>query len=322
LTSAICHPALLVASRILIVGWFSLPEGGATAGDLAACETVCQWLDDAGWKYDVALGTPFEGGVDWRSVAPHDYSHVVHVCGPVGRELAVADLLPRFASSGLIAVDVSMVEDPEAWNPFDSVIARDGAGPPRPALAFTAPGREVPVVGVIRARTQPPVHPDGRTEAVDAAINALMLRHDAAFLAIDTRLDINSGGLRTPDEVEALIARTDAVVTSRLHGLVFALRRGVPALAIDPVPGGAKVSAQAQAVGWEQVLTAAELAPERLDAMLDACLSAPAREAAASCAAGTAPALEAIRTELLEALGAPRRLPSAHRLRRRLTSRL
>ncbi len=306
-----------MASRILIVGWFSLAEGGATAGDLAACDTVCRWLEDAGWAYDVALGVPFKGGVDWRAVRPHDYSHVVHVCGPVGRQLAVADLLPRFASSRVIAVDVSVIDDPEAWNPFDSLIARDGAGAPRPDLAFAADRRELRMVGVIRAHAQAPVYPDGRADTVDAAIDALMSRHDAAFVAIDARLDINAGGLRTPDEVQEVIARTDAVVTSSLHGLVFALRNGVPALAIDPAPGGAQLTAQARAVGWEHVLGWAELAPERLDAMLAACLSGPAREAAAACAARAAPAIEEVRVELLEALGPRSVLPSRQQAGRR-----
>ena len=56
-----------------------------------------------------------------------------------------------------------------------------------------------------------------------------------AVVAIDTRLDANRTGLRTPAQVESLIARTDVVVTTRLHGLVLALKNGVPAVAIDTV---------------------------------------------------------------------------------------
>lgn len=39
----------------------------------------------------------------------------------------------------------------------------------------------------------------------------------------------------TPDALAELMTRLDIVVTTRLHGLVLALRVGVPALAIDPV---------------------------------------------------------------------------------------
>lgn len=310
-----------MARRALLVGWFSLAEMGATAGDLAACRTVSGWLDDAGWTYDVALGPPFDGGVDWRLLAPRDYSHVVHVCGPVGEDLVMAGVLKRFPHARLIAVDVSVVGGADAGNPFDTVIARDGDGPPRPDLAFAPGGREVPVVGVIRAHPQLE-YQDGRHAEVDAAIDALMQRSQAAFVAIDTRLDLNSAGLRTPDEVESLIARMDAVVTSRLHGLVLALRNGVPALAIDPIPGGAKVRAQADATGWEHVLTATELSAGRLDAMFERCLTRAAREAAVSCAAGVVPALEQVRVELLEALGAPPRLPGAQVASRRFAALL
>ncbi len=41
----------------------------------------------------------------------------------------------------------------------------------------------------------------------------------------------------------------------RMHGLVLALKHGVPALAVDPVAGGAKVTAQSRALRWRAVLT-------------------------------------------------------------------
>jgi hypothetical protein len=72
---------------------------------------------------------------------------------------------------------------------------------------------------------------------------------------VDTRLA--HGEWRSPAsaaQVEAVIARADVVVTTRLHGLVLALKNGVPALAIDPVAGGGKVAAQAAAWGWPVLL--------------------------------------------------------------------
>ena len=72
---------------------------------------------------------------------------------------------------------------------------------------------------------------------------------------MDTRLA--HGNWRNPAtaaQVEAVIGRVDVVVTTRLHGLVLALKHGVPALAVDPVAGGAKVAAQAAAWGWPVLL--------------------------------------------------------------------
>ncbi len=74
-------------------------------------------------------------------------------------------------------------------------------------------------------------------------------------MTVDTRLaDADWRSPATAAQVEAVIARADVVVTTRLHGLVLALKNGVPALAIDPVAGGAKVAAQAAAWGWPVLL--------------------------------------------------------------------
>ncbi len=42
----------------------------------------------------------------------------------------------------------------------------------------------------------------------------------------------------------------DIVVTTRLHGMVLALKNGVPAIAVDPIVGGAKITQQARAINW------------------------------------------------------------------------
>ena len=67
---------------------------------------------------------------------------------------------------------------------------------------------------------------------------------------IDTRLDTNQTGLRTPAEVESVIRKMDVVMTTRLHGLVLAIKNGVPVIAIDPVAGGAKIKRQAESIDW------------------------------------------------------------------------
>src|SRR6185369_5990869 len=95
----------------------------------------------------------------------------------------------------------------------------------------------------------------------------------AAVVPIDTRLDANATGLRGPAEVEAAIARMDAVVTTRLHGMVLALKNGVPALVIDPIPGGAKIARQAAAIGWRSVLVVDALDDDALRRELAYCLS-------------------------------------------------
>ncbi|MFJ2302552.1 polysaccharide pyruvyl transferase family protein [Streptomyces sp. NPDC087787] len=89
---------------------------------------------------------------------------------------------------------------------------------------------------------------------------------DCARVPAETRLATDDWRLcATGEQFLALVSRLDLVVTTRLHGLVLALRAGTPVIAVDPVTGGAKVSAQARAQGWPALLTADTLTPQLLD---------------------------------------------------------
>jgi polysaccharide pyruvyl transferase len=297
--------ARAAANRVLVAGWFSLDDGGATAGDLAALDVVRTWLDEAGRAYDVALAQAFDGGVHWRAVRPGDYGTLVLVCGPVSPKLATWQLVTRFASCRLVALDVSVVEEPNAYSHFAAVLARDGLGDPQPDLAFAATFARVPVVGVLRVHPQLEYGKRGRHVEVDRLIAEHLASRPLVVLPIDTQLDANRGGLRNATEVAALVAKADAVVTTRLHGLVFALRAGVPAAAIDPVAGGAKVAAQARAVGWPHVITADEADDDALFHLLDDCLDPAAGALAVECAARARNELEqAVRPRFMTGLGA------------------
>jgi hypothetical protein len=280
--------------KALLVGWFSLPFGGATAGDLAALEVVEGWLGEIGLPYDVALAEPFDGGLDWQGVEPGWYSHVLHVCGPAGPDLEIAAVLERFSSCRLIGVNVSL---PEAWDPFDVALARDRAGEARADLSFAASREHVPVAGVLLVHPQVE-YAEGRHEQVDRAAWDLVAGRPCAALPLDTRMDVNEVGLRSRAELEAVVSRLDVLVTTRLHGLVFALRSGVPALALDPIAGGAKVAAQAKAVGWPAVVTPEEATSERLEELWSWCLSPEARETAKECAQNAGESVARTRAEL------------------------
>jgi hypothetical protein len=73
--------------------------------------------------------------------------------------------------------------------------------------------------------------------------------------------------------------------------MVLALRAGTPALAVDPVAGGAKVSAQARACGWPALVPAERLEVSELDRWWRWCLISgrvAARQVCEEFAAGTA----------------------------------
>lgn len=286
--------------RVLVAGWFSWPGHGATAGDLLARDVTCRWLTEARRDYDVANLPELGDGVDWRDVDPALYSDVVFVCGPVesGRSLNV--LRERFGGSRWTGLNVTMLRPLDDWNPFDVLIERDSSARSRPDLAFVAEGEMVPLIGVVLVEPYPPEYPErDRQPEARSAVARLLDSRPAVRVDIDTRLEANEGGLRSAAEVESAIAGMDAVVTTRLHGLVLALKHGVPALAIDPVAGGAKISQQAAAVGWPVVRSADALDADDLNAALDHCLTPEAREIARGCAARAAAALDDTRKQFV-----------------------
>ncbi|GAA0445378.1 polysaccharide pyruvyl transferase family protein [Streptomyces sp. NPDC046215] len=285
--------------RVLLTGWFSFLHGEVTAGDMLAAQAVQNTLRRACVAHDTAWSPVFAPhALHLEDADPDRYTHLVFTCGPLHSHPApdgsspLLDLHTRFARCRRIAVGVSVPDpaDPAATL-FDDLLHRDTAGrPPTVDLSLHAPppaGR--PLVGVILTHGQDEYGPLRRHTAVTRALTDWLPTTEAARLPLDTRLDTRDWRLpATPDELHTLLARLDAVVTTRLHGMVLALRAGVPALAVDPVAGGAKVTAQAAALGWPAVLPCDGAHPHHLDRLLRWCLSPQGRRRAASCAARAA----------------------------------
>jgi hypothetical protein len=250
---------------------------GATAGDLFARDLTARWLSSSGWAYDIAVARPFVDGVDWRKVDPADYDMVVFVCGPFGNGWPITEFLHRFAGRKLIGLNLSMLEDVEQWDPFDVLIERDSSRNSRPDISFLSDAPPVPLVGVVLVERQGE-YSDSLHDHANAAIDRLLSGRDLVRVPIDTRLDTNQTGLGSARQVESLIARMDAVVTTRLHGMVLAVKNGVPPVVIDPIGGGRKVITQARTIGWSRAYTADRLDDKVLQDALDDCLSPAGRE--------------------------------------------
>jgi hypothetical protein len=265
--------------RVLLVGWFSFENSDSTAGDFLACDVVRRWFEAAGHRCDIALAAPFQGGVDLKLVDPGHYSHVVFVCGPFMPNDFEAEFLGRFADCRVVGVNLTLPVPLEVWNPFDFLVERDSSRAAHPDLAFLSAQELVPVAGVCLVEPY-----DGAlVDVANLAVDRLIASRELAVVPIDTRLDINTSGLRTKAEVESILARMDVVITTRLHGTVLALKNGVPALAIDPEPGGAKIKRQAETIGWPAVFTVDALDDRALREALAYCLSEDARAQARAC---------------------------------------
>ena len=269
--------------RILLTGWFSFVDGEATAGDLLALHRVREVLERHGRPYDVAYSPRFRpGALSLEEARPEDYDRLVFVCGPLHGPLP-AGLHERFAHCRRVAVGTSLVDpgDP-AVTGFHAVLPRDGEGVgPALDLSLRAPRvSRTPVVGVLLTHGQQEYADRRMHETVAEVVTSWLAETPCAPVPLETRLDSRDGTL-CADAAQLLSAleRVDAVVTDRLHGLVLALRVGVPPLAVDPVRGGAKVTAQAEACGWPALVPAERLERPRLDAWLEWCLDAGGEQA-------------------------------------------
>jgi hypothetical protein len=288
--------------KTLVAGWFSFTGMNATAGDVMARDVACAWLADAGVAFDVANVPACGAGVDWRDVDPARYDQVVFVCGPFRDNAVTAEFLDRFRGRRLVGLDLSMLQSLSQWNPFDVLFERDSERARRADLVFASQQPAVPVVGLLLVHPQPQYGERAMHDAANKAIRQLVDARPMSVVTIDTCLEHNKAGLRTPAEVESLIARMDLVLTTRLHGLVFALKNDVPALAVDPIAGGAKIHQQCAAVGWPICFTADALPESELDNAFEYCTTTAAREKARSCCARAREQLDQLRSQFTDAV--------------------
>lgn len=290
--------------KTLVLGWFSFEYYGATAGDLMAKDVVCEWLEAAGHSYDVALAPPFEGGVDWRSVDPAPYTHMLFVCGPFGESPDTVAFLERFGHCRKLGVNLSMLQNLDEWNPFDVLIERDSSRADNPDISLLCDQPKVPVVGLCLVEPQEEYRKRARHKEANEALQRLVDSREMAVVPIDTRLDKNGTGLRTQAEVESLLASMDVVLTTRLHGTVLSLKNGVPAIALDAILGGAKVTRQAAVLGWPMHFQIETVTDRQLQDAFDYCLTTEARDKARECAGRARTMLGLLRNRFLAEINA------------------
>ncbi|MFI8567018.1 polysaccharide pyruvyl transferase family protein [Rhodococcus sp. NPDC078407] len=214
--------------------------------------------------------------VRYDDADPALYTHVIFVCGPI-HGAPVAQMHLRFGRCRRIAIGVTVIDEsaPEVVD-FDAVIARDApSGSPSTDLSATVAVPRMPLVGVLLATGQKEYGDKRAHETVLETLDEwLTSRTDCVFVEIDTRLDPRTWrSASVPAQTESLIARCDAVVTMRMHGLVLALKNAVPVVAVDPVEGGGKVSDQASAWSWPALIAGESATADALDRNLRWALS-------------------------------------------------
>ncbi|MGK8525193.1 polysaccharide pyruvyl transferase family protein [Nocardia asteroides] len=288
--------------RVLVTGWPSFVHGEATAGNVLSMSRVCDALASAEIPHDTAWSPGFRSdALHLDDADSRHYSHLVFVCGPAHGE-QVRFLHERYANCRRIAVGVSVLDPADAAvTGFHRVLPRDGPATARPDMAVGASTVTVPVVGVAFAPGQAEYGAARRHRPVHRALMRWLRDLDCARLPLDTRLAPDDWRhCRTPDQLASVFSRLDAVVTTRLHGLVLGLRAGVPVLAVDPIAGGGKVTAQAGALNWPALVSAEQAAETgAFDHWWRWCLSPEGRERARR---REFPAADVLAQELLDEL--------------------
>lgn len=281
--------------RVIVAGWFSFEQGHATAGDLLSRDLICQWLEDAGFKYDLATAIPFnKDGLALTQCDPNNYSHAIFVCGPFEKKKMEAEFLGRFAESFVMGVNLTMIPSVTEWNPFDFLIERGTS----PDLVFMSKQKKVPIVGVCLVED----YEGAMTHEANSAIERIIKSREVVKVPIDTRLDENTTGLNSSAEIESLIARMDVLVTTRLHGMVLALKNGIPVVAIDPEAGGSKIKRQAEIVNWSKVFTVDAMSDLALQEALNYCFTEEARNEAERCSMQALNEIELIHQQFIDVL--------------------
>ncbi len=257
--------------RILITWWGSLANGGETIGDLHAVCRVARLTKASGLSCEIASKCHYRplqsldvAIVDWRSVSLSARDTLIFVCGPIiGESAEFQELFARFAPSRKVGIGVSLLPatSPSSWNPFDVVLARDGASDPVGDIAFgmfplqsyERPSR--PSIGVCYRGHQREYGPDACLhESAEQMGNALAEATGWNIVHLDTKLH---GIPDRDDHIFNAFSGCDAVVSTRLHGALLPIALGKPTVAIDQIRGGTgKVTAVLNNVPWPLLVRA------------------------------------------------------------------
>lgn len=284
----------------------------STVGDIECLQIVSRWLDQIGIPYDVApyletIRMAIPGACDPRQVDPLTYSHLLVVCGPCWKDLFYRRQeidLAWFNHCIRIGINLTMIDPLEDWNPFDFLIERDSDRTSRPDMTFLETTPEVPVVGRCVIHKQKEYGDRQRIELAIQRINDLIDRRDLAVIDIDTRWPsiLNIAVQKNSAHVASIMKRVDVLLTNRLHGLVFAIKSGVPVIAVDSIAGGDKVTAQARTIGWPMVVEAEKATSEWMERALDWCLTIEAKEMVEACRENILIPLQAIEKDFMAAM--------------------
>jgi hypothetical protein len=255
--------------KALIIGAFSDIGKNSTFGDIQAMEVLCSWLNEIEIKFDVLDNvTSNKKNISINEIDPYKYDILIYVCGPFGRNT----YCKKFSHCLKIGIDISIEKDEshyiDSQTCLNLIIPRDSKTIRNPEFAFKASSRDVAVVGVALVHGQGKKE-NSKHEEVEAAVKKYFKSNGYAVIKLDTLITTpirkNQTNISSVSQFEALVRRCDFIISSRLHGLVYALKNNVPVIAIDPILGGGKLTKQTEAVNWPIILNGEDISAEKIE---------------------------------------------------------
>jgi hypothetical protein len=193
------------------------------------------------------------------------------VCGPIDLSYDKQQEILGRDGTGWIITDATLIAT-DLSTPVQADIStvRDGPGRPTSAdFAVLAPAEDAARIAAVilrghqpEYRQEPSIH-QGVEAAVASALNATLHYQ----IQLNTR---NPQGLppgKAAAALEFLLEHVTVVITSRLHGIVHAVRAGVLPIIIDEIIGGGKVTACATAFGLPVLRPGPDLSDRLIEAL-------------------------------------------------------
>jgi len=258
-------------NRALIFGPFGVRDRACTFGDVQAAEVVASWLTEKNIEYDIVNEVSYsEKSIKFKKINPKIYNILFYVCGPFGiGSFGPLDIEKDFKHCKKIAINVSIDRDDiNSYQGYiDYIIARDSKTIKNPDLVFNIKNTKVPVIGVFL------VHPNGPKELrchenIQKQLWNFFYKTKYARIDLDTlittRKHKNKTRVYSSDILNSLICKCDVIISTRLHGIVYALKNKIPVLAIDPIIGGGKVQKQIESIKWPCFLSGENATAENI----------------------------------------------------------
>ena len=256
----------------LILWWGSYGfSGGPTIGDLMAVDNLSRHLTSAGVEH--AIVSHSELGFNHHFNVTDIYSlkpakNICFVCGPLMANPNLVDFLKKQIDAKKSAVGVSVLYEQSKFNrQFDLIVPRDGVAPSYFDLAVSKVSpveyKEKPKsVGVCLRGNQKEYGKDRLSLAKKALdmTNELIKTSGLEPVFINTVLSKTN----TAEYINNQFRSVDLMFTTRMHGTLLSLAAGKPVIALDQIPGGAKVADICKKVNWPYIFSVESTTQEML----------------------------------------------------------